>query len=66
MTPTGQGTGRWGEPAPASTTRWFSPAYNPQTQRVLLLNQWGREWGSDGGMWLTRAEYARLLTSAST
>jgi hypothetical protein len=39
--------------------------YNPQTQRVLLLNQWGHEWGTDGGMWLTRAEYARLLTTAT-
>ncbi len=39
--------------------------YDPRNQHVLLLNQWGRGWGVDGGMWLTRAEYARLLTGAT-
>lgn len=39
--------------------------YDPTTQHVLLLNQWGRWWGADGAMWLTRAEYARVLTGAA-
>jgi hypothetical protein len=39
--------------------------YDPTTQHVLLLNQWGRWWGTDGAMWLSRTEYARLLISAT-
>jgi len=39
--------------------------YDPKARRVLLLNQWGRAWGRDGGMWLTAAEWQRLAASAT-
>ena len=35
--------------------------YNPRTGRVLMVNQWGRDWGIDGRMWMTVSELRSLF-----